>query len=87
MVFNCKKFYERIISEFYCKWGTLLTQDKYQIDDIDFNKIITKYINDRNEGKDEQNGKYGHYMEQYKYLDKFNIHVLKFENIYKILII
>ena len=72
--------YTRIISEFYCKWGTEIENDKKKsISKLEFNQIIKHHILNRNSFKCGQNG---HYKEQHLYLDKkYNIHILKFENI------
>lgn len=68
--------YERLISEFYCRWGGIGNRDN--IDDIDenkFNLYIKKHILNRNHQGD-------HYTEQYKYIDQnIFIHIIKFENI------
>lgn len=72
--------YDRVISEFYCKWGTPIKKDKYNVSDNEFNEIIKYYINNRL--TDHTKLGIGHYLEQYKYYDeKFNIRILKFENI------
>ena len=69
--------YERIVSEFYCKWGTNIKINKYHISKLEFNYFIQKYIIYRN-----RVGGYGHYIEQYKYIDDVsNIQILKFENL------
>jgi hypothetical protein len=69
--------YDRIISEFHCKWGGIGNNldeiDKYDINY--FNNYIMLKIENRSESGD-------HYSEQYKYIDpEYNIHILKFENI------
>ena len=68
--------YERLISEFYCKWGGIGTH--HNIDNInekEFNLYIKKRILNRSIRGD-------HYTEQYKYIDEnISIHILKFENI------
>jgi hypothetical protein len=72
--------YTRIISEFYCKWGTQIKNDKYTISKSEFNKIIKNHILKKENFKN--HGQSGHYSEQYKYIDKnYNIHIIKFENI------
>ena len=72
--------YTRIISEFYCKWGTQIENDKHSISKLEFNQIIKDCIINRNSLN--KHGQYGHYKEQHLYLDKkYNIHILKFENI------
>ena len=70
--------YTRIISEFYCEWGTIL-ENKNSISKLDLNKIIKKRILNR---KDGWQGERDHYQEQHLYIDKkYNIHILKYENI------
>ena len=72
--------YTRIISEFYCKWGTQIENDKKSISKLEFNQIIKHHILNRNSLN--KHGQSGHYKEQHLYLDKkYNIHILKFENI------
>ena len=68
--------YERILSEYYCKWGGVGKYNvKHNVDEM--NKYIIKKILGRR-----QNG--GHYTEQYKYLLKgTKITVLKFEKLDK----
>lgn len=65
--------YERILSEYYCKWG-----GKGRIEDNTikyFNTFLINKIKNRSEKGD-------HYTEQYLYLDKtYKINILKFENI------
>lgn len=71
--------YTRIISEFYCKWGTQI-KNKTSVNKNEFNRIIKQHILQRNSFN--KNGQKGHYIEQYLYLDKkYNIHILKFENL------
>jgi hypothetical protein len=68
--------YERLISEFYCKWGGIgKLKNIRHIDKKKFNSYIkTKILNRKSEGT--------HYTEQYKYIDKrTRIHILYFENI------
>jgi len=73
--------YTRIVSEFYCKWGTKIKNDKKSINKLEFNQIIKHHIVNRN-NLNRKIGQYGHYKEQYLYLDKkYNIHILKFENL------
>lgn len=68
--------YERIISEFYCKWGGLGNINTMDcITNEIFNLYIKECILKRSLEGD-------HYTEQYKYVDKnIPIHILKFENI------
>lgn len=72
--------YTRIISEFYCKWGTQIEDNKKNIRKFKFNEIIKYHILNRNSLN--KIGQRGHYMEQYKYIDEnYKIHILKFENL------
>ena len=72
--------YTRIISEFYCKWGTFMKKSKKEISVEEFNAIIKNKILDRNNKKEWW--VYGHYLEQYLYIDmRYKIHILKLENI------
>lgn len=68
--------YNRIVSEFHCKWGGVGNQScKYNAEG--FNNYIRQKIMRRLAIG-------GHYSEQYKYLDNdpnIKIHVLKFENL------
>ena len=68
--------YERLISEFYCKWGGIGKQQNIEhIDENKFNLYIKQHILNR-----ESRG--NHYTEQYKYIDKNTcVHILHFENI------
>lgn len=71
----CRNPYDRIISEFHCKWGGVGNKiKKYNIKS--FNKYITRKILNVNKSK-------GHYIEQYKYIPPFFIkcNILKFENL------
>ena len=66
--------YDRILSEYYCKWGGI---GKTQIihTKIEMNKYLIDKINKR-----DISGK--HYTEQYRYLyPNKKIHILKFENL------
>ena len=65
--------YDRILSEYYCKWGS---KGKKEKDNVEyFNKFLIMKIKNRCK-------RGGHYTEQYKYLDKdYNIYILKFENL------
>ena len=75
--------YDRIISEFYCKFSRARIKNKkiYDIDyiksDYQFNHFIRKIINYKN-----KNNLEWHYEKQYLYLSNdCNIHILKFENL------
>jgi len=65
--------YDRILSEYYCKWGGKNKVNSFTKED--FNKFLINKINSR--------CKIGHhYTEQYKYLDKdCKINIIKFENL------
>ncbi len=66
--------YDRILSEYYCKWGGI---GKYNCNNSkeEFNKFLINKIKFRSKTGD-------HYTEQYKYLDKnYNINILRFENL------
>jgi len=69
--------YERILSEFHCRWGGL-GGNKRKLENIsreEFNNYIINKIKNRN-----LNG--GHYIEQYLYYDKnCKINILRFENL------
>jgi hypothetical protein len=66
--------YERVLSEYYCKWGGLGNMDGFLSRD-EFNDYLIFRIKHMRPGG-------GHYTQQYKYIDNnANIHVLKFENI------
>ena len=78
--------YSRMISEYYCKWAGVgknewfdrgfYGHDKKE----EFNKFLVKQIKNRN-NFNIQSRERGHYIEQYKYLDKnYNINIIKFEN-------
>jgi Sulfotransferase family len=66
--------YERILSEYYCKWGGIgsknINHTKEQMNQFLINKIKSR-------------SRLGnHYTEQYKYLDKkCKIHIVKLENL------
>lgn len=66
--------YERLISEFYCKWGGIgALQNIASL--RKFNIYIKQRINNRSLSGH-------HYTEQYKYIDNtIPIHILKFENL------
>lgn len=70
--------YERIISEFYCKWIPPKTnQNQYSKEE--FNQITQENILNHHV----KNQVYGfHYTPQYKYIDtNYNIYILKFEEL------
>ena len=77
--------YTRIISEFYCKWGTKIDDDKKKSMSVEeFNETIKTYILHRDTIYDNECDRCGggHYKEQHLYIDKkYDIHILKFENI------
>lgn len=67
--------YDRILSEYYCKWGGIgnkqVNHTKEQMNKFLINKI--KHISKQD----------FHYMEQYRYLHPgVKIHILKFENLH-----
>jgi len=67
--------YDRILSEYYCKWGGKGKKDDHTKED--FNLFLINKINRRSQ-------KGHHYTEQYKYLDKnCKINIIKFENLDK----
>jgi hypothetical protein len=69
--------YDRILSEYYCKWGGIGNMDISNNIIDDMNKFLIDKINNRSIIGD-------HYSEQYKYIDNDNnikIHILKFENL------
>ena len=65
--------YDRILSEYYCKWGGKGKEENFTKEE--FNKFLINNINNRCiRGH--------HYTEQYKYLDKnYVIKILKYENL------
>lgn len=75
--------YDRIISEFYCKWGGPKKSENFT--EKEFNSYIKEKILTRYNHKFWQlskTSKGNHYSEQYKYIDnKSTIHILHFENI------
>jgi hypothetical protein len=57
--------YDRILSEYYCKWGGIGNKNIIHTNEM-FNNYLIEKINTR---------KY-HYLEQYKYIDnKYKIHI------------
>ena len=69
--------YERLISEFYCRWGRGIghLNNIDHIDEKQFNLYIKTHILNR-----EPQG--NHYTQQYKYIDQnIFIHIIKFENL------
>ena len=77
--------YDRIISEFYCKWGG--PKNNKIFTNRDFNLFIRKKIRDRDNHNfypDFKKFKGNHYSEQFKYIDtNSKIHIIHFENIKK----
>ena len=70
--------YERILSEFYCKYGGIGSKkNEYKnFNTHSFNNYIKDRILKRSEHGD-------HYTEQYKYIDKnAKIHIIHFENLH-----
>jgi hypothetical protein len=66
--------YDRILSEYYCKWGGV-GKNKCNNSKETFNKFLINKIKKRSR-------RGGHYTEQYKYLDEdYNINIIKFENL------
>ena len=67
--------YDRLISEFYCKYGGIGKFNNLLINKHFFNKFLyNKILNRSNVGD--------HYSEQYLYLDNCTtIHILKYENL------
>ena len=78
----CRNPYDRILSEFHCKWGGV-GKDINSYDRIKMNKFIQESINNRNNLK--IYNKFNHYTEQYKYIPpkilKIKTHILYFENL------
>lgn len=73
--------YNRIISEYYCKWmpPPLDQKNKYNIKE--FNNLIANNIINRETNRINLDF---HYYEQNKYIDdRFPIHIIKYENIQK----
>jgi hypothetical protein len=72
--------YNRILSEYYCKWGGIGNNQVHHTID-EFNEYLINNIKNRN--KFSGTYKYGHYFEQYKYIDNTtNTTVVKYENLY-----
>lgn len=71
--------YDRILSEYFCKWGGIgNTRKKHSIEQM--NKYLIDKINNR-DNKEIYVHK-GHYTEQYKYLHPTTkIYIIKFENL------
>jgi len=76
--------YERILSEYYCKWaGIGINKEGGDVNNIkhtieEMNLYLIKKINNRNNNTNK------HYMEQYRYLHQsVKIHIIKFENLNK----
>ena len=66
--------YERILSEYYCKWGGIGDTDIKHTKE-EFNQYLIEKIKERNDA---------HYMEQYKYIEKgVKIYIIKLENLQK----
>lgn len=77
--------YDRILSEYYCKW-TGIGKKNMKHDVSQFNNYLINKIKNRNHYKKYRNIMYigNHYTEQYKYLDdSAKIHIIKFENMYE----
>lgn len=65
--------YDRILSEYYCKWGGIGEKNVNHNKEEFNNYLIHAIINRTNDG---------HYTEQYKYYDdKSKINIIKFENL------
>lgn len=66
--------YERILSEYYCKWGGVGSSRTTHTKE-EFNAYLLRKIRARRPSS-------GHYIEQYKYLDASTTqHILKFEEL------
>jgi hypothetical protein len=66
--------YERLVSEFYCRWGGLGQQKEINLNQQQFNNYIENKILEPN--------KKAHYLEQHKYIDpEQTIHIIRYENI------
>jgi hypothetical protein len=73
--------YTRILSEYYCEWGGIGKKNINHTEEEMNNYLINKIKKEKKEKKEKEPG-YGHYLEQYKYLDdEINIHIIKFENL------
>ena len=70
--------YERIISEFYCRYGGWGISNKFTCSKKEFNKILkARILAQRNNIGD-------HYTPQHFYIDpNIKIHIIKFENLTK----
>jgi hypothetical protein len=67
--------YERILSEYYCKWGGIGSSRSRAHTKEEFNAYLLQKIGARQPSS-------GHYIEQYKYLDASTTqHILKFEDL------
>ena len=66
--------YDRILSEYYCKWGGIGKNNTVHTKE-EFNNYLIKKIQNRKKTGD-------HYTEQYKYIDKNSkITIIKLENL------
>jgi hypothetical protein len=74
--------FDRIVSEFYCKWGgpnNPLEYTKQEFNDFIVKRITGNILPNQFWAESEVGG---HYTPQFLYLDKTtNIHILKFENL------
>jgi hypothetical protein len=71
--------YTRLLSEYYCRGGGV-GKCKVNHDKHTFNKYLMEKITNRYKFYPT---KYGHYVEQYRYLDPAHtIHIIKYENMY-----
>lgn len=76
--------YDRILSEYYCRWGVpnRIKKDVKTVED--FNKCLISKINRRTPRNIRDYRPGFHFCEQYKYLDpNIPIHIIKFENMHQ----
>ena len=71
--------YDRIISEFYCRYAGSKISNKFTCSKEEFNEILKAKIR-----KFANQNKGGHYTPQHFYIDpNIKIHIIKFENLQK----
>ena len=71
--------YDRILSEYYCRWGYGIGSKNITHTKEEFNDFLIEKIKKRSLTGE-------HYTEQYKYIDhdpNININIIKFENLYE----
>jgi len=79
----CRNPYDRMLSEFYCRFGGLGPQATKNLRDKSrLNEVVFKRINKSREGFLDSNRNQFHYYPQHLYLDPHaKIHILRFESL------